>query len=219
MKIILFFFSFLTLSLKASSITCPPTDQTCLKYLKVWQELLMKKSSMDQAYFDTHIKILEAKEQKWDQGVSLEIQYELVLDWVKIKRYDQIITFINPSAPPYPALNVPLGKALEADQILRADSKAAWATSIGSIPKIDKLKFSSQAEALEALRNRPDGKNLKANEVNFNRPGMLPRDNGHPHLHATGNISVDTCVKGMIDLVTGEAHVHRDACRIYIKSR
>jgi hypothetical protein len=205
-----------SLTLHASpNFNCAKTDQTCLNYLKVWQELVIKRSSIDQGYFDSHIKILEAKEHKWDQGTSLEIQYELVLDWVKINKYDQIITFVNPSAPPYPALNVPLGKALDSDQISRAASKQAWATSITSIPKVDKLKFSSQAAALEALRSQPDGKNLKATEINFNRPGFLPRDNGHPHLHARGNVSVDICVKGIIDLVTGEAHVHRDACRIY----
>lgn len=206
----------LSLCLPASaSFTCPKTDETCINYLPVWKELLMKRNGIDQKYFDSHIKIIEAKEHKWNDGTSLEIKYELVLDWVKINKYDQIMTFINLTAAPYPALQIPLGKALTSDQIDRAATKQAWATSISSIPKLDKLKFSSQEEALKALKSQKDGENLKVSEINFNRPGMLPRDNGHPHLHARGNLTIDTCVKGMIDLVTGEASVHRDACRIY----
>lgn len=215
LRSIMFILGFLFIMPARADSICAKEDSTCKTYLPIWKELVKKRSSIDQGYFDAHIKVLEAKAQKWNEGVSLEVRYQLILDWVKIVNLDQIITFIAPSASPYPALKIPLGKPLDLSQISRAADGGAWATSITSIPSVDRLKFASQEAALAALRKLPDGKNLKAAEINFNRPGMIPRNNGHPHLHARGSLTKEICVKGMIDLVTGEAEVHRDACIVY----
>ena len=82
--------------------------------------------------------------------------------------------------------------------------------------RVDALEFRTQDEALGALRAHPDGGALQAQEISFNRPGVLPRENGHPHLHARSpeSLTADRCSNGMIDLVTGEAHMTVDACRM-----
>ena len=92
----------------------------------------------------------------------------------------------------------------------------AWGTAIAAIRRVDALKFRTQDEALAALRARPDGGALQPQEISFNRPGLLPRENGHPHLHARSpeSLTADRCSSGMIDLVTGELHVTVDACRM-----
>ena len=92
----------------------------------------------------------------------------------------------------------------------------AWGTAIAAIRRVDALKFRTQDEALAALRAHPDGGALQPQEISFNRPGLLPRENGHPHLHARSpeSLTADRCSSGMIDLVTGELHVTVDACRM-----
>jgi hypothetical protein len=174
-----------------ATTVCEMGDTTCQRYLPIWRELVMKRSGVDAAYVDAHIQPLSAKAEKWNDGTSLRVRYTFELDWVVIEREDSFITFVDPAAAPDPALQVPLGRQLDAAEIERAVAGGGWASSITAIPGVAQLKFRSQDEALAVLQAHPDGAKLRTHEVSFNRPGMLPRDNGHPPLHARGTIDDD----------------------------
>jgi hypothetical protein len=195
---------------------CAPTEPECQTYLPMWRELVIARSSVDAAYFDAHVVPLTASIDTWNDGRSLRVRYRFTVDWASFEREDVMIVFIDPNAAPYPALGVPKGTPLDASQIARAADGGAWGTAVSAIQHVDALRFRTQDEALAALRAQPDGGALEPQEISFNRPGMLPRENGHPHLHARSPESPasDRCSSGMIDLVTGEAHVTVDACRM-----
>ncbi len=195
---------------------CAPTAPECQTYLPIWRELVIARSGIDASYFDAHVVPLTASIDTWNDGRSLRVRYRLTIDWAWFEREDVMIVFIDPSAAPYPSLGVPLGTSLDASQIARAAEGGAWGTPITAIQRVDALKFRTQDEALAALRAHPEGGALQAQEISFNRPGLLPRENGHPHLHASSpeSLTADRCSQGMIDLVTGEAHVTVDACRM-----
>ena len=195
---------------------CASTAPECQTYLPIWRELVIARSGIDASYFDAHVAPLTASIDTWNDGRSLRVRYRLTIDWASFEREDVMIVFINPSAAPYPSLGVPLGTPLDASQIARAAGGGAWGTAIAAIQGVDALKFRTQDEALAALRAHPEGGALQPREISFNRPGMLPRENGHPHLHARSpeSLTADRCSTGMIDLVTGEAHVTVDACRM-----
>jgi hypothetical protein len=195
---------------------CGSTAPECETYLPIWRELVIARSGIDASYFDAHVVPLTAAIETWNDGRSLRVRYRFTLDWASFEREDVMIVFIDPSAAPYPSLGVPLGTPLDASQIARAAEGAAWGTAVTAIRRVDALRFRTQDEALAALRAHPDGGALQAQEIAFYRPGMLPRENGHPHLHARSPESptADRCSTGMIDLVTGEMHVTVDACRM-----
>ena len=196
---------------------CSPRDATCTKYLPIWRELVIERSGIDSAYFDAHVVPLRAESSTWNDGTSVRVRYRFTIDWMAMEHEDSFIVYANPSAPPYPAAGVPLGIALDQAQILRAANAQAWGTMIAKIERVDTLKFRTQSDALAALRAQPDGSDLEVESLSFERPGMLPRQNGHPHLHARspeGLGKQNRCSKGMIDLVTGEANVVVDACRM-----
>jgi len=195
---------------------CASAEPECQTYLPIWRELVIARSGIDASYFDAHVVPLTASIDAWNDGRSLRVRYRFAIDWASFEREDVMIVFIDPSAAPYPSLGVPLGTPLDASQIARAADGGAWGTAITAIQRVDALRFRSQEEALAALRAQPDGAALQAQEISFNRPGMLPRENGHPHLHARSPESPtsDRCSRGMIDLVTGEMQVTVDACRM-----
>jgi hypothetical protein len=195
---------------------CASTDAECATYLPVWRDMVIARSGIDAAYFDAHVVPLAASIDTWNDGRSLRVRYRLTIDWASFEREDVMIVFVDPGAAPYPSVGVPLGTPLDAAQIARAADGGAWGTAIATVARVDALRFRSQDEALAALRAQPDGAALEAQEISFNRPGMLPRENGHPHLHARSpeSPSSDRCSRGMIDLVTGEAHVTVDVCRV-----
>ncbi len=194
---------------------CASTDLECQTYLSTWRELVIARGGIDGSYFDAHVVPLTASIDTWNDGRSLRVRYRLTIDWASFEREDVMIVFVDPSAAPYPSLGVPLGTLLDAAQIARAAEGAAWGTAIAAIRRVDALRFRTQDEALAALRTHPDGGALEPQEVSLNRPGLLPRENGHPHLHARSAESpTNRCSTGMIDLVTGEMHVTVDTCRM-----
>lgn len=195
---------------------CESTDTECATYLPMWRDLVMARGGIDANYFDAHVTPLVASIHAWNDGRSLRVRYRLTVDWASFEREDAMIVFVDPEAAPYPSLGIPRGTPLEPAQIARAADAGAWGTGIATIARVDALRFRSQDEALAALRALPDGGELEAEEISFNRPGMIPRENGHPHLHARSpaNSTSGQCSRGMIDLVTGEAHVTVDACRM-----
>ncbi|MEQ1855704.1 MAG: hypothetical protein ABL963_04485 [Longimicrobiales bacterium] len=195
---------------------CASTAPECQTYLPIWRELVIARSGIDVPYFDAHVVPLTASIDTWNDGRSLRVRYRFTIDWASFEREDVMIVFIDPSAAPYPSLGVPLGTPLDAAQIARAADGSAWGTSVSAIQRVDALGFRSQDEALAALRAHPDGGALQPQEISFNRPGMFPRENGHPHLHARSaeSLTANQCASGMIDLVTGEIHVTVDACRM-----
>lgn len=195
---------------------CASAGPECATYLPIWRDLVMARGGIDAAWFDAHVVPLAASIDTWNDGRSLRVRYRLTIDWASFEREDVMVVFVNPSAAPYPSLGVPLGTPLDASQIARAASGSAWGTAIATIARVDALRFRSQNEALAALRALPDGGTLQAEDISLNRPGMMPRENGHPHLHARSpeRPSSDRCSRGMIDLVTGEAQVTVDACRM-----
>jgi hypothetical protein len=195
---------------------CASAEPECETYLPIWREMVIARSGIDATYFDAHVVPLTASIDTWNEGRSLRVRYRFTIDWASFEREDVMIVFIDPNAAPYPSLGVPRGTPLDATQIARAADGSAWGTAITAISRVDGLRFRTQDEALAALRAQPDGGALEVEEMSFNRPGMLPRENGHPHLHARSpeSPSSNRCSRGMIDLVTGEAHVIVDACRV-----
>jgi hypothetical protein len=199
----------------AQLTSCASTATECQTYLPIWRELVIARSAIDGAYFDAHVVPLSAAIESWNDGRSLRVRYRLTIDWASFEREDVMIVFVDPGAAPYPSLGIALGTPLDATQIARAAEAGAWGTAVSAIRRVDALRFRTQEEALAALRAHPDGGALQVQEISFNRPGLLPRENGHPQLHARDPESAaDRCSRGMIDLVTGEMHVTVDACRV-----
>jgi len=195
---------------------CASTEPECQSYLAIWREVVISRSAIDGSYFDAHVVPIRAAIETWADGRSLRVRYRFTFDWVSFEREDVMIVYVDPDAAPYPSLGIPKVAALDATQIDRAAASGAWGTAIASVRRIEVLTFRTQDEALAALREHPDGRDLAPEELSFNRPGLIPRENGHPHLHARSpeNSTSGQCSRGMIDLVTGEMHVTVDACRM-----
>lgn len=203
------------LGVNAWAGACPKNDAKCIKALPLWRELAMARSQLDEAWFDAHVKVLSASTRKWNSGTSLEVNYELSIDWLKMKHRDDVIVVVDRKESATYGLDLPRGVQLDKAQMAQAVEKGAYATSISVIPRVETLKFKSQDEALAALRALPDGSRLQAGQVVFYRPGVVPHENGHPHLLASGSgPAIDHCVDAMIDLVTGETHLQANACQM-----
>jgi hypothetical protein len=197
---------------------CKAENELCERYLRVWKNLLLKRNNMSEEYFKKHITPVEAGAGPRGEGAGFVIWYKIKIDWAEIPGYNQFEVKLKPGESLYGLnfLNFPTGVYLSEDEIEVLVNKSAFHSSIGLIKPIKKLKFSSQDEALKALQKIAGTDKIKFKDLTYTVPGKRPGDDGDPYLRGFGTIDYEKneCIRGYINLVTGEGHVSETACWI-----
>lgn len=195
-----------------SVLTPAQTDE----YYEIWKSILMENSSMTEAYFDAHITNFALSSNEWDGGISFRVNYIMHIDWVDIKCSDAFLVNMSSTYESYGHLNIPRDVLLDEDQI-KFNIANNVKSEVSTYNLIEELRYSSCDEVYEAAISAAGYEDeLSVNRVSYYVPGKLPREDGDPYYLLNGVIcsSPNTCLKGYINLVSGETHVVEDHCYI-----
>jgi hypothetical protein len=193
------------------------SEAICEKHLNIWFDEFTKRNSINESEFLKHISLTEAKVESWDKGKSLRVIYTVSIDWVSILVHDTFIIWIEPSNETYPYLNLPKGEYLLQSEVSTVLDYRAFGSSLTPIIFSEQLKFKNPEEALQALQNDANTENMFIDKLSFKTPGFSSNKEGYPWLHgmdATNEV-INECVRGFINLVTGETNYRTIRCSVH----
>jgi len=186
------------------------TSDTCAIYQSIWKSIFMEKNNLENAYFDNHIELVQSDISKWNDGISFSICYKVKLGWAIAYNCDQFIIKIEQNNQLYSTLNVPRGTYLSKEQIKLIVENHAFSSDITKLSNVENLKFNSMGSALNSLILKANGNTLCSGMIIINHlTGDLELEAGAQYDH-----EVNRCIKGKIDLITGDAIVAEGPCMI-----
>jgi len=187
---------------------CRDSDSLCFRYYKIWKDLVKDRNFLSEEYFQTHIFPTEAGTGPRGKSgdVDFVIWYKVKIDWAEMACYNQFVIKIGEA-----------GTYLTEKELVPILIKGAYGSSILKMIPLEKLKYSSQEEAVKALQEIANCDRLKFRAASLYVPGRIPRVDGYPYLLGWGEIdeSENKCIVGYINLVTGEGQAHETVCVIY----
>lgn len=189
------------------SALCERANASKNDYLPIWREEFLKRNSMPVAYFDEHVKVVATSVSCWQDGASFNVQYRLTNAWASSDQSDQFMILLYGHVDAWRHRDVPRDRLFSAAEVSRAIDWEIGSARMLSVAQFGSLRFASRAEAITALEQAARG------EITDVDLSYLP---GRPHLRADGVISSpeNRCFDGDLDLVTGEARVREQPCRV-----
>lgn len=175
----------------------------------------MERNGFDEAYFNNHIEPFETSINSWNSGESFRVRYRITIDWMSCDVSDSFIIKIE--SDHYPNLNISRATYLEQNEINQVLSNYAFNSSMNVISPIEELKFRSKNDAMNELRENANNNSIKFSEYMYKYAKPFFTPNGHPYIVGSGEIDRDNneCIKGELDLYTGEWEVKERPCVIY----
>jgi hypothetical protein len=207
-------------SLTSEPVICNGTlcqTDTCQTYFGIWKNLLLSRNQMSQDYFNNHIIPCNTSIDNWGDGISFRIAYNVKIDWAEVQLWDKFVIWLSPSTSGlYPSLSLPRSSLLTKDQIISAASLMAFNTRLNTISSIDKIKYTSLNDAMNALSRSSGVDKLCKSDLYYEKPHMVIPPTGLPFLRAYGalNWEKNECITSQMNLYTGEVKVEFDPCMI-----
>jgi len=151
---------------------------------------------------------------KWAEGTSFEIFYKVKIEWAEYRLLDKFIFYIASNL--YPGLDVPRNVLLSKSQIETILDGNYFSSEMNKITPVNKLKFTSQTDAMKALIDASDVDTFCIGSVSYQQKSFDQNTVGHPYLIASGvlNWKDNKCIEGSIDLITGETFINEKVCYI-----
>ncbi len=186
------------------------TSDLCQQYQAIWKELFLEKNNLSESFFQNHIILSKSDINTWNDGVSFSVCYKVKIGWAIAWECDQFIVKINKDKLYYPTLNLPRDQYLSKDDIRIAVNGSAFSSDIIKLSNVEILKYNSMNKALSEL--------IKAASINTLCSGMVFIDKSTGNLTLEAGAKYDnednSCIRGEIDLITGETKVQDVPCAI-----
>jgi hypothetical protein len=182
----------------------------CTEYLTIWKELIKENNNISQEFFDTHFELCNSEIQSLADIITFRVCYIFKVDWAIAFNCDQFIIRINSNNADYPSLNLPRDTYLTKDKIKIAADNGAFSSDIIKISNVGNIKFPNMDKALNDLIAFSEVNQLCINRIRINE------DNGDLVLEASAQYENEenSCIKGTIDLITGDKNMKNTPCWI-----
>ena len=183
------------------------TDASCIKYMKIWKDLIIQRNGLRGDYLCRHIELAKSGIDDWDSGTSFSICYSVKIDWAVAYVCDQFIININNNL--YPTLNVPRNVYLDKKDIEKVLNMQAFSSDINKLTSDEKLKFKSLEDAMNFAI-----KQANVNTLSLTGRGVfINRATGHISLEAVeSHYETNKCIFVTLDLINGRIDIVEDAC-------
>lgn len=184
-------------------------------YFDIWKSILMEKSNMTESYFNNHITEYKVSSTEWNAGVSFRIDYIMHIDWIDIRCSDAFLVKMDSSYEAYGYLNIPRDVFFEKSQI-ESNISSNVESEISSYNLLENLKYNNCTELRTAIIDSSGYNVAEPNNSTYYVPGKIPREDGDPYVTIRGVVDQQNnkCLRGHINLNTGEYEVWEDACVI-----
>lgn len=189
------------------------TDQ-CNNYFEVWKDYFLSVNNMSETYFDAHIFPYASFVESWESGESFKIRYKVKIEWLEVDVRDEFMIRIDPHETKFPQLELPLGQYLFDDQVAKVLNSFAFNSKVTRIASVESLNFSSEKNALRALRDAANDQDLEFRRYEFKDARLNFHPSGNPYMYGLVEKQDDVCACGEIDLVTGQGKPYYCGCVI-----
>lgn len=183
------------------------TSEICTDYLNIWKELFKEKNNISETFFDEHIILCQSRLNTGNNGMFFSICYKVQMDWAIAYDCDKFVIKINSESNLYHEL--PRNEYLSKDEIRIAINHNRLNSRIATVSNLN-IKFSSMDAALNKLKEDANVNTLCISEMYVDE--------------TTGNLMLDawaeyeneenSCIKGIIDLISGDTEVNDTPCVI-----
>jgi hypothetical protein len=191
-------------------------SSTTATYLDFWKSEFLIRDTMTSAYFNSHISQIKASANCYNSGISFRVDYKVTIDWAVIDDYNQFIVELYSSEPAYQYLNIPRDQFLGTSVLQTILNNSVEGSYIGYVKSITSLPYSSNAIAIQAFQDSVGSSVILPQSISYYVPGKLPHKDGYPYFLGFGTIndSLNQCIEGYFNLVTGQSHSDTTVCRI-----
>jgi hypothetical protein len=189
-------------------------DQALIdNYTSIWKSEFLRRNKMTEDYFNAHIMDVRTSSSEWNSGISFRVDYFVIIDWAKIKSFDDFLVKFSSKDDTYQYLNIPRDTFLGLKEIQLVMDKKVW-SKMQPIKPVEKLLYPSEKAALSALHDSLNNRYISDESLRytFDVPGQA--DDGFPYMIGRGTINhkENKCYDGHINLITGEPYGQEDAC-------
>ena len=187
------------------------TSELCSTYTAIWKELMIDRSTLTEPYFNRHFEVTTAYATSGDDETFF-IGYKVQNDWAIAFGGDAFVIKIAEENTKYPEIGLPRDTYLSRDEITALLDNRGFNSKIDEIPKTGPLKYASREEAINALILEAEVETLCFNRIFLsNHMGTLTLEAFAEYQDEKGQ-----CIKGTIDLITGQTNISSVACdRVY----
>ncbi len=184
------------------------TDSICVYYQNLWKDLFMEQNNLSKSYFENNIELCQSSINNWAQGTSFRICYKVKIDWIIAYECDQFIIKIDKESNWFPSFI--RDTYLQKNDIKNAIETHAFSSDIVKLSNIDTVQFDSFQNALEFLTKKADVNKLCSRRI------YIDESTGNILLEAWGEYfnEYNSCIKGRLDLITGDTYITDTNCFI-----
>jgi hypothetical protein len=183
------------------------TSEICTSYLNLWEEIFKETNNLSDTFFDEHIILCTSSLNTWNEGISFMVCYQIKMDWAIAWNCDKLAIKIFGNSNLYPEL--PRDEYLSNDEIRFAIEQNRRYSRIGSVSNSN-IIFLSMSDALNQLIEEAKVNTLCMRRITLNKT------TGSLLLTAWAEYENEenSCIKGVIDLNTGNTEVTDTPCMI-----
>jgi hypothetical protein len=127
-------------------------DEICNKYFEIWKKEQMYQNKVTESYLNEHIIPESMKIQKWYEGESFYIVYELKIDWARARAADGFMIRTTPNNTHYPDLKIKRGEYLSQEEIREILNNGAFYSQFTWFTPNEKLFYKTKRDAVNAIR-------------------------------------------------------------------
>jgi hypothetical protein len=174
------------------------------RYTGVWARLLARTNGVGIGEIERSTKIVRRTLERWHNGTSMEVVYELTVGWATVQVRDAFLVRLDPLHGST-AEDLPLDRWLEPSDVERLATDPRSHTDISRLPLGKRLHFATRDAAIAALGGGARASfSPEAMRVEVARPQWPDPD---LYLSAGGVIdeAKNQCLDVTLNLVTGKA--------------
>ena len=204
-------------SAQARAALCSAAKAQQAIYLELWRGEFQRRNQTSAAEMAERVQIGEQEIAcGWTSGLAWRVNYTVRYGWARVATHDSLVLTLYSSTDAYRHLNLPRDRLWQPGEIVRA-LDAEVESSIRPLDFATAPKWPSEADARAQLVRHLGGLTPQRSELRLlPKNCAAPCTPGHPTLlgHAVVNEVRNQCRSAEIDLLTGQATVRDDPCRI-----
>lgn len=151
-------------------------NKVCKTYFEVWKLEQRYQNNISSLYLKNHFKPESINIDKWNEGESFRIIYDIYIGWAQARTSDVFIVKTLPSDNTYPAIKIRRGKYLSTSEIRKVVNESAWNGQFTWFTPKTKLFFKTKQDAIDAINKVDPTRNFEiSDEISFDKVNIMEK--------------------------------------------
>ncbi len=205
-------------SASARTALCTAAKARQAIYLDLWRSEFQRRNKVSAAEMAERVQVGEREVAcGWTSGLAWRVNYTVTYGWARIATHDKLVLTLYSSTDAFAHLKLPRDRLWQPADIVQALDVPVFDAHVQPLDFTTPLAFATEAEGRAQLVKQLGGLTPQRSEFRLlPKNCAAPCTPGHPTLqgHAVVDDARNRCRSAEIDLLTGQATVRDDPCRI-----